>query len=109
MENGKGDQRRIAIALILIAAGVFWYYHLLGWLANIAFGPVLGLAVGVYLLYRWYVLRTREGRSSPWLFGVGAVVLLDNVDAWLGQDIKFMPMLLIVVGLAFLLDRRAGG
>ncbi|MBI4278697.1 MAG: hypothetical protein HY660_09595 [Armatimonadetes bacterium] len=105
-----GEQRHLTTAIILIVIGVLWYVHGLGRITSemaSRLGFLVPLIIGAYLVYLWYSHRRGEGRASPWLLGVGLLLILDTVDGWFGFDVRFAPTLFVVVGLVLLLDKKA--
>lgn len=88
-------------AIVLIGVGVLLL------LPNLGFGWVVTAAVGLMLVFVWYSRRQRGGRSSPWLLAIGVVFLLNAVDRFYGFDVPWLPVLLIVAGLAYLVDSGA--
>ncbi len=94
------DQRTV-FALVLIAVGAALL------VPGFGFGWVIQAAVGVYLVYLWYTRRQTRGQASPWLLAIGVVLLLAALDRFYGFRIAFLPALLIVAGLGYLLDSRS--
>jgi hypothetical protein len=97
-------QNRTLIAVLMIIIGVIWYYDLGSQILSFALSPYLGIIVGVYLLWKWNADR-QMGQRNPWTLGVGLMILLDSVDQWMGYDFRFIPALIVVVGIVMLLDR----
>jgi hypothetical protein len=97
--------------ILLILAGVIWWWKFLQPPAN----AVLQVFLGVYLAYAWYSAGQVRATRSPWELAAGLTLLVDSVEEWLGleaagQNVIGLPQAVVALtGLLYLADRRAPG
>ncbi len=92
--------QRTVLAFVLIAVGVALL------LPEIRIGWIILVAIGAYLVYVWS-RRRQMGHASPWLLAIGAVMVLEGLERFHRFNVPFLPTLLIIAGLAYLLDARS--
>jgi len=100
-------QRLLGVGLILF--GLVWWR----WLLDGPVEPFIELALGVYLVYRWYAAAGSELGLRPWELSAGLIFILDTVEHLAGIDrgghevVLVYPGLIFLAGIIYLFDRRA--
>jgi hypothetical protein len=83
------------------------------WLLNGPVEPFIELALGTYLVYRWYAAAGPELGVRPWELSAGLIFVLDAIENLAGIDrlghevILVYPGLIFLAGVIYLFDRRA--
>ncbi|MGH2349170.1 MAG: hypothetical protein ACRDFT_06865 [bacterium] len=96
------------LGLALIIFGLVWWR----WLLNQPADPFIQIALGLYLVYRWYAATGEELGLRPWELAAGLILVFDAVERLLGLErvkevVLVYPGLIFLTGVIYLLDRRA--
>jgi hypothetical protein len=97
--------RHLLLGLVLVTVGVLFLLREIGLFPDISVWPLIVLTVGVWLLVAT-ITGTRRGWLAPVaLVGIGLFLLMRDLGA-IDREIAVWPIVLIVLGLAMLLDAR---